>query len=271
MVKVITIIYILCSVYASGSDTASPAFSQQVSSLMQYNLMQNALQEYEAMPVEQIDYLDALKLLGFLKEDDSNNKELNTRNSVIRFQSECNMAIDGIWGPRCMNALEKRLSEEAMTYPDTVEEPPSDKEWIVINKSKRILTLYKGDKAEKKYPVAVGNPPSLTPEGKYKIVSKVVNPIWGGGGYAKPVKGGSLKNPLGFRWMGLSYKDGNELGIHGNNSPFSIGRNISHGCIRMINTDVEELFEKVSKSAEVWIGTEKELEKWGVSQPQYNG
>jgi lipoprotein-anchoring transpeptidase ErfK/SrfK len=269
MIKVITIIYILCSVYTSGTGAANQVFSQQVSSIMQYNLLQNALQEYETTAaLTDINYLDVLKMLGYLK-DDSKDKELNTRNGVIRFQSDCNMAVNGKWDDTCTAALVKRLSEDVFTYPDTVLKAPSDSEWIIINKTKRILTLYEGGEVLKKYPVAIGNPPSLTPGGKYKIVSRVINPAWGGGGYAKPVKGGSLKNPLGFRWMGLSYKDGSQLGIHGNNSPYSIGRNISHGCIRMINSDVEELFKKVSKSTVVWIGTEKELEELGISQPQY--
>ena len=50
-------------------------------------------------------------------------------------------------------------------------------------------------------------------------------------------------NPLGTRWLGLSKKG---YGIHGTNAPGSIGRNASHGCIRMRNRDVEELFELVA-------------------------
>jgi hypothetical protein len=267
MLKMITIIYILCSVYTSGTNIASPTFSQQVSVLMKENLVQNEEQSSQST-ITASNYSQVLKTLGYLK-DDSKIESLNTRNAVIRFQSACNMAVNGKWDDKCKDALGKRLSEEDFTYPDTVLEPPSKNEWITINKTKRILTLYKSDKATKKYPVAVGNPPSLTPEGKFKIVSKVVNPVWGGGGYAKPVVGGSSKNPLGFRWMGLSYKDGNEVGVHGNNSPYSIGKNISHGCIRMINTDVEELFKRVSNSTQVWIGTEKELGEWGITQPEY--
>jgi hypothetical protein len=49
-------------------------------------------------------------------------------------------------------------------------------------------------------------------------------------------------NPLGTRWMGLGYKG---YGIHGTNMPLSIGKAASHGCIRMRNQDVEDLFERV--------------------------
>ncbi|PYU10291.1 MAG: hypothetical protein DMG29_17725, partial [Acidobacteria bacterium] len=48
--------------------------------------------------------------------------------------------------------------------------------------------------------------------------------------------------PLGTRWLGLGQRG---YGIHGTNEPRSIGRNVSHGCIRMRNRDIEELFEMV--------------------------
>jgi lipoprotein-anchoring transpeptidase ErfK/SrfK len=129
--------------------------------------------------------------------------------------------------------------------------------------------LYKGSDTVKKYPVAVGNPPSLTPEGRFKIVIKVVNPMWGGGGYAQPVAGGVPENPLGYRWMGLDLGGGVEYGIHGNNAPYSIGTNASHGCVRMINSDVESLYEIVSVDTPVWIGSEDFLEKNGITQDVY--
>ena len=57
-------------------------------------------------------------------------------------------------------------------------------------------------------------------------------------------------NPLGTRWIGLSRKG---YGIHGTNNPRSIGRRASHGCIRMRNRDVEELFEMVAVGDRVEI------------------
>jgi hypothetical protein len=71
------------------------------------------------------------------------------------------------------------------------------------------------------YPVAVGKPSTPTPPGNWKIVFKSVNP------------GG----PFGVRWMRLSIPWGS-YGIHGTNNPSSIGKAVSHGCIRMYNEDV---------------------------------
>jgi len=215
-----------------------------------------------------INYIEELKKLNYYKEDSKDN-DLNLRNAVLRFQSDHNLVVNGVWDKKEFNTLVKRLKASSFKHPDTVKKPPTDSIWMTVNISKRLLTLYEGNKVIKKYPVAVGNPPSLTPSGKFTIKNKIVNPAWGGGGYAKPVPGGSPKNPLGYRWMGLSYKGGSRYGIHGNNSPYSIGKDVSHGCIRMINSDVEELFEKVTVSMPVWIGTNSELEEWGVVQSEY--
>jgi lipoprotein-anchoring transpeptidase ErfK/SrfK len=86
------------------------------------------------------------------------------------------------------------------------------------------------------------------------------------GGKFKPVKGGAPNNPLGKRWLGLSTEKYRGYGIHGNSAPFSIGNYISAGCIRMINEDVEELFEYIPINTNVWIGTEELLEEWGIKQ-----
>ena len=64
-------------------------------------------------------------------------------------------------------------------------------------------------------------------------------------------------NPLGTRWLGLSRKG---YGIHGTNRPNSIGRNASHGCIRMRNREVEELFKMVAVGEKVELYDERSPE-----------
>jgi hypothetical protein len=61
-------------------------------------------------------------------------------------------------------------------------------------------------------------------------------------------------NPLGPRWIGLSRKG---YGIHGASNPRSIGRAVSHGCIRMHNSDVKELFELVAVGDPVELYAER--------------
>lgn len=299
MADIFILLYLILSLHASGIDTTEPAFVHEIIHDAQVYGIDAAIEKvYEEIPEmlekaekdskealpedtqdclpgnepgaernmsEAVDYANELKKLGFYK-DESKDEALNLRNAVLRFQSSCNLTADGIWGNKSSTALSILLDTGRYPAEDAIEAPPSNGLWIVINKSKRILTLYENKSVIKKYPIAIGNPPSLTPNDKFTIVSKVINPAWGGGGYAKPVKGGIPENPLGYRWMGLSYKSGSDLGIHGNNSPYSIGRNVSHGCIRMINSDVEELFEIVRRNMHVWIGTDAKLKEWGIEQ-----
>lgn len=189
---------------------------------------------------------------------------LEDRNTVLRFQAENNLIVDGIIG----EMTEKALIEENKKIVDVVPDEFKDREWIiVINKTKKILTVYSHGQVYKKYPVALGKSSSPTPDYKFTIINKLIDPYWGGiGGRYTPVRGGAPNNPLGRRWLGLSTDKYWGYGIHGNADPFSIGKYISAGCIRMINEDVEELFEYIPINTEVWIGTEETLENWGIKQ-----
>jgi len=114
--------------------------------------------------------------------------------------------------------------------------PPPGTKTIVINVSKRILELYSDGQFYKKYRIAVGKSDTPTPIGEWNIVWKDYN--WGTG--------------FGTRWMGLNVPWG-IYGIHGTNKPWSIGQFASHGCIRMRNKDVEELFEWIPVGTSVRI------------------
>ena len=207
-------------------------------------------------------FIERLQELGYYKQDFSN-QDLNYRNAVIRLQAAINMPIDAVLGPVSKKAL---LDDSPVIAHDEVNSPASDGFWITINKSKNILTVYKGAEVYHKYPVATGASSGLTPEGKFSFVTKAVNPSWGGGGYASPVAGGSPSNPLGKRWLGLSIGGGGRYGVHGNASPSSIGTYASHGCVRMINTDVESMFDYIPVGTPVWIGSDNKLAEFGIRQ-----
>ncbi len=105
---------------------------------------------------------------------------------------------------------------------------------IVISTASKSLSVYRQGRLVKTYPVAIGKPSTPTPLGAFTIVNKQLNP------------GG----PFGTRWMGLSQP---HYGIHGTNNPSSIGTAASNGCIRMFNSDVEELFSMTGVGTEVRI------------------
>ena len=115
---------------------------------------------------------------------------------------------------------------------------------VIVNIPSRTLDVYKNDKIINKYAVGVGTKENKTPVGRFSIIEKEVNPTW-----IKPVKENEdpviIKsgpdNPLGYRWIGFA----DTYGIHGTNHPESIGGYVSNGCIRMKESDVEELFEMV--------------------------
>lgn len=111
---------------------------------------------------------------------------------------------------------------------------------IVVSITDRKLAVIESGSVVKIFPTAVGAPKSPSPAGCFTIVDRVPDPTWYGKGKVVPP---GKNNPVGTRWIGLSRKG---YGIHGTNSPGSIGRNVSHGCIRMRNRDVEQLFEMVS-------------------------
>lgn len=93
-----------------------------------------------------------------------------------------------------------------------------------INVSAKTLSVYRSGVLIKEYPIATGKADTPTPLGVFTIINKQLDP------------GG----PYGTRWLGLSIRG---YGIHGTNAPESIGTAASNGCIRMFNSDIEDLFD----------------------------
>jgi len=122
---------------------------------------------------------------------------------------------------------------------------------IIVSLVDRKLAVVESERVLRVFPTAVGAPKSPSPTGSYKIVSRIPEPTWYTKGRIVPP---GKANPLGTRWLGLSIQG---YGIHGTNNPSSIGHNASHGCIRMRNHDVEELFEMVTVGDEVELQGER--------------
>lgn len=124
---------------------------------------------------------------------------------------------------------------------------------LEISLSRRQVTLYQENKAIKSYPVAVGRRGWETPRGNFQIIQMLQNPTWIHPLTGETVPGGSPKNPLGRYWIGF-WTDGRDwIGFHGTPNPNSVGKAASHGCIRMYNQDIEELFRQVSVGTQVMV------------------
>jgi len=118
---------------------------------------------------------------------------------------------------------------------------------ILVYKRQNILILKADEEILKTYIVSTGANNS-TPVGTYKIVNKLPNPTWFKAGAVVPP--GSADNQLGTRWLGFNLQG---YGIHGTIDPQNLGKQVTQGCVRMANPDVEELYAIVPSGTTVTI------------------
>jgi lipoprotein-anchoring transpeptidase ErfK/SrfK len=124
---------------------------------------------------------------------------------------------------------------------------------LEINISRRQLTLYHENMPIKRYPVAVGRPGWETPTGYFQVIQMIQKPRWIHPFTGKAIPGGHPQNPLGRYWIGFWTNGRDWVGLHGTPNPRSIGGAVSHGCIRMYNEDINELFHRVSVGTPVKV------------------
>lgn len=118
---------------------------------------------------------------------------------------------------------------------------------IYVDKSQNVLLLKRDGEIIKTYICSTGANNS-TPVGTFKIEEKLVSPPWYKVGAIVPAN--SSEYELGTRWLGISMEG---YGIHGTKDPNDIGKQITKGCVRLRNEDVEELYDIVPSGTEVEI------------------
>jgi lipoprotein-anchoring transpeptidase ErfK/SrfK len=152
--------------------------------------------------------------------------------------------------PSANPELKPLYIQEPFQKPPNQEQPLR----LEIKLSRRQVTLYRGSTVVKSYAIAVGRSGWETPRGTFQVKQMFRNPAW-----IHPLKkgvfipGGDPENPLGRYWIGFWSDGKNWIGFHGTDNPKSVGKAASHGCIRMHNEDIEELFKKVSLGTEVKV------------------
>jgi lipoprotein-anchoring transpeptidase ErfK/SrfK len=122
---------------------------------------------------------------------------------------------------------------------------------VLVDKSDYTLTLLLNGRFIKQFSVGIGKS-DKTPVGEFVVDNKLINPVW----YSPDgiYQFGDPKNVLGTRWIGFEDQEGlYGYGIHGTREPDSIGKEMSNGCIRLTNEDVEELFNYVKAKTKVVI------------------
>jgi lipoprotein-anchoring transpeptidase ErfK/SrfK len=131
---------------------------------------------------------------------------------------------------------------------------------IVVQTPERALYYVLGDGKARRYKVGVGRE-GFQWSGNSRIVNKAEWPTWrppqvmiereaAKGHFLPEEMEGGPENPLGARAM---YIGGTMYRIHGTNNAGSIGGAVSSGCIRMMNTDVVDLYDRVKVGAKVYV------------------
>jgi len=128
---------------------------------------------------------------------------------------------------------------------------------IVVRTHERKLYLVLGDGRALRYPVGVGRAGKQWSGTSY-IAGKYRNPAWSPPaeirrdrpGLPAVIPGGAPNNPMGVAAMTLGT---DQYAIHGTNAPGSIGGFVSYGCIRMLNRDIIDLYERVNVGTRVVV------------------
>ena len=123
---------------------------------------------------------------------------------------------------------------------------------LVLSLSQRSLEVRYADQPAVRYEVAVGQADWQTPTGEFQVVNKIENPAW-----QHPITKDEVPpgpdNPLGARWIGF-WSDGQaQIGFHGTNQEELIGEAVSHGCVRMRNQDIQDLYQRVEVGTAVKV------------------
>jgi lipoprotein-anchoring transpeptidase ErfK/SrfK len=135
--------------------------------------------------------------------------------------------------------VETQLSKPAIAAAQPAKPAAAVKRTIMVSLVDRKLALIENGKVVRIYRVAVGKVSTPSPAGTYTIADRVENPTYYHHGKVIPPGPG---NPVCDRWMGLSVHG---YGIHGTNVPSSVGKAVSHGCVRLGKADIEDLFSRV--------------------------
>ncbi|MGI6679589.1 MAG: L,D-transpeptidase family protein [Dehalobacterium sp.] len=160
---------------------------------------------------------------GFYFGEIDGNYGPDTEEGVKLFQLDRGLEPNGIVEQKTWDAL-AQLYEQVIAQ-EKKKEGPQGVVTIKVDLDTLQLHIIDDEQVFKTYPIAIGKYKTPSPVGEYKIIHKALN--WGTG--------------FGTRWMGLNVPWG-IYGIHGTNKPGSIGQAASHGCFRMFNRDVEEIY-----------------------------
>ena len=175
-----------------------------------------------------------------------------------------------LWAPGPVQ--QDTLPRPVSPVPSLFELPPAllhrEGRQLVLQRGKRRLLLLEDGLLLEQFPVAIGRPGWETPLGSFAVLEKIRNPTWQHPQRSLTI-GAGPSNPLGSRWIGF-WRDCNlrkpwegvkplalpncaTIGFHGTPQRGSVGRAVSHGCVRLYDEDVRHLFEQVQVGTPVTV------------------
>lgn len=123
---------------------------------------------------------------------------------------------------------------------------------LVVDLSDRQVLLYQDGTLQARFDIAVGREGWETPTGEFKILTMQEHPVW-----QNPITGETISqgvdNPLGSRWIGFWTDGTHQIGFHGTNQEDLIGQAVSHGCIRMRDSEIQILYTQVALGTPVVV------------------
>jgi lipoprotein-anchoring transpeptidase ErfK/SrfK len=198
-------------------------------------------------------------------------KPVNATRKIVKYKFEVTTSTPGatVDQAAAVARVSEALSADAalssasreITLPITTTAPKvtesSFKKAIIVSLPECKIRLYNGGKLIKTYRCAPGRPGYPTPEGDFVVDSKLANAPWINPGSAwaagmPPSIGPGPSNPMGVRKIGINYSGVFMHGIPASEYS-SIGTHASHGCMRMMPSDVADLFNRVYIGMPVYI------------------
>jgi lipoprotein-anchoring transpeptidase ErfK/SrfK len=169
------------------------------------------------------------------------NRDFRHRNSTAVKRSASALSLSRLLALFCFAPFVSALGQ--------IVEIPTDADSIIrleINRSHRQATLYRGAIPIKSYPVAVGRVGWETPTGEFHVFQMMGDPAWKHPLTRKVFEPGAAGNQLGHYWIGFWTDGRTAVGFHDTPHPKTVGKAMSHGCLRMYERDISELFGQVS-------------------------
>lgn len=170
---------------------------------------------------------------------------------TLAVRSQTNAAVTQVHKTASALPPKSAQASTSATKPKSIK-PAQTHTHLVVDLSDRKVSIYRSQKLQASYPVAIGQAGWETPTGKFQITQMQTDPAWQHPITDQLIPSGP-DSPLGARWIGFWSDGHNQIGFHGTNQEDLIGQAVSHGCVRMRNQDIVALYQQVAEGTPVIV------------------